>query len=313
MGVTRARPILDTTDGQTGVGPPRTRPRSLSAALAAVLITFAAAGLLLLRGPTDRADVIAARSDADRQVLSAQKGGLRITLSAPREVGAGELFQVNISAEDDSGVIREQNVRFGDERPEHYGTDLVCGPAPATPEPPSRKEKSLGHAYRAAGVYRLSGSASSGDRCTMDPEFRGERNFEYVKVEGDIRVVGATTRTNGPQPPEAFIGHEYYINGDPTTLVVDAGGTDPDGFVHRFELDWGDGSEAYVGTRPLTDCEHDPTRWPDGWYTKTPKHRYAHDGRYTLHIIVTSVGCDGRDEQTDTTTYDVTYPPKQGS
>jgi hypothetical protein len=276
------------------------------ALFAMVILASAVLSLELRAGPHTLGLLAGTSEPSVMREWSDSSGGLRVTLTTPESVRAGQLFDVRVEATDTDGRIRHVAARFEPERP--YGTDLVCTGIAGQPQPtsegPDEESRSFFHAYRTSGRYEVRASAGSGGCDTK---------IESVAVSGEIEVLPATVPTNGPMQPKAEITHEYYIDGDPTMLVTDIGGTDPDGYVTRVELDWGDGSDSHVNDASLDRCEEKEGDWPDTYLGDQPKHRYPENGTYRLTLTVTSVGCDGGAEQTDVRTETFSYPPTQGT
>jgi hypothetical protein len=89
---------------------------------------------------------------------------------------------------------------------------------------------------------------------------------------------------------------------------VSARGRDDDGYVSRITVDWGDGSPVTNFDYPLSSCKDPGSTWPQSSQAADANHGYASNGKYTVHVIVTSVGCDGKDAQTATADAAVNYP-----
>lgn len=90
---------------------------------------------------------------------------------------------------------------------------------------------------------------------------------------------------------------------DPKRVYVAARGSDADSYVSRMTIDWGDGSPAMSFDYPLSSCHDMPSN-----QAADTNHGYAAPGRYTVRLIVTSVGCDGTGAQTATAETIVTSP-----
>ncbi len=265
-----------------------------------VVVTLAACG-------SERVRLDTAPSTTSTAVLVA---GLHVEIEAPETARAGELVDIRASVRDDEGKLESVEARFGDDGPATAGGyDLVCSQSaddPSPREPATNERREFAHAYRSAGTYDISVSARSGGCFTKS---------ETVTATATIRILGSTSRTNGPLQPEPSFTHEYYVDGDRSRLVTDITGWDHDGFVYRLVLEWGDESNPYVLVRPLTDCKDAPDRWPaEDWLQRSPSHRYARDGEYTLTLRAFSSGCDGGSKQeSPQTTIVVVNPPVQGS
>jgi Family of unknown function (DUF6174) len=233
--------------------------------------------------------------------------GLRIMLSTPEAVVGGQVFNVIYEVADDEGEIRGIEVDWGDGKT--WGgmpMDLVCTGVVGKRdpvEPAARENKKLRHAYRREGVYKVRVSAYTGG-C--------HAHWDRTGVALEVEVIGEGEELNGPMPPKAKIGHAYYTNGDPSILVSDIGGYDEDGFVQRIEIDWGDGSTQIL-EQDWERCDAVQANYPGGWFSQPTEHEYEDPGDYLVRIEVTSVGCDGKTEQTDSAQRTLRSPPKQGS
>lgn len=272
-------------------------------AFAALVVTAIVTTTIWLREPdtATRPDAIWTSSPSERRW-----DGLRVTMRAPSEVRAGDLFTVRVHVVDNEGAQDRFTMDFGDRELPQFGTDLVCSGVAGQermPEGPTNRRIVERHAYRAGGTYTIRAAAGTGG-CSA--------RIENAIAIGKIRVIPADVPSNGPQPAIATIGHEDFVN-DRSVLVTDIVGRDRDGFVNRIELDWGDGSDRLVKTQSLRRCNASAERWPDETLHDDPRHRYANEGTYVLRLRVTSVGCDGRSEQIDRASFKVRYPPEQGS
>ena len=273
------------------------------------------AGLLLGVGCEAKDDVARGHSDQEpfidvpvieQTVREEGKKGLVVEVTAPESIPGGQTFDVSVDAHDNAGEIRGVEIDFGDNQT--WGGlpfDLVCGAeAGTTPtEGPDQQRPRVEHSYRKAGTYDITVSAYSGG-CFV--------HYDRASVRTSVKVVSDATQSNGPRPPRAKIGHAYYVNDDPSVLVSDIGGYDDDGYVTEVVVDWGDGTDTEVLTRPLSKCSTDGG-WPNGWFFDSLKHAYAEEGDYEVSVEVTSVGCDGMNEQADAVTRVLEFPPEQGS
>lgn len=242
-----------------------------------------------------------------RTVTAEGEHGLELSLSAPEAVVGGQTFEISYEIADDEGDIRGVEIDWGDGKT--WGGlpfDLACSATAGEPNPEegaAAESDKMSHAYRAEGVYEVRLRAYTGGCFT---------HSDRKSVSAEIKVVDGGAASNGPLMPRAKIGHAYYTDGDPTILVSDIGGYDEDGFVHRVDIDWGDGSTDTLD-RPLAECETVPGGWPGGWFSEPAEHVYEEEGNYLVKVEVLSVGCDGSARQTDSTQRYLEFPPQQGS
>jgi hypothetical protein len=140
-------------------------------------------------------------------------------------------------------------------------------------------------------------ASSGGDSCAPSaPAAESAARNLSAQVSADDTVT-----SNGPADPEFLRATALR---DPRTRHLDVSGdsADSDGFVRRVEVDWGDGSAHGVLTRRLSDCsDHAGKAYPnDQEWAVHPffSHDYKKAGTFAVVVTVTSVGCDGADEQT---------------
>lgn len=142
----------------------------------------------------------------------------------------------------------------------------------------------------------------------------GDHNL-YPSMYGWLDVAaGAGPTSQGPALPTVEALEQRAPN-EPAgtgTLKAWAKGRDADGYIHRFLIDWGDGSPVEEAPNVAYGfdggCEAGPSGWPvrpEAWtnYQQPPTHTYAAPGDYTVTITAVSAGCAGRDEQRATATF----------
>ncbi|MDQ1687338.1 MAG: hypothetical protein QOK42_313 [Frankiaceae bacterium] len=169
-------------------------------------------------------------------------------------------------------------------------------PAPYSPHP-SDTTVAIHHAWRTPGPYTVKVQASSsGPRCRPD-----SAAFEDASRSFSVQVgPDATLTSNGPAAP-GFLKATAARDRAHRHLDVSGDSADSDGFVNRVEVDWGDGSTHGVFTRPLSDCsDHSGATYPNdqSWAVHPVfSHTYKKAGTYVVKVTVSSVGCDGADQQ----------------
>jgi hypothetical protein len=147
-------------------------------------------------------------------------------------------------------------------------------------------------------------------------------------LSGWLQVADGQSATQGPAPPALTVGgyrsvdhpddHHYF------PLFMSA--RDPDGWIERFAVDWGDGSAVASYVYDPFPCKATaPDGWPqsnvvslpsdtlhplvaiDGQPVPSTEHQYVAAGLYTVTVTVTSTACDGSQPQEGraTTTWSV--------
>ena len=255
---------------------------------------------------------------------SGSQGGLRVEVTvAPSRPKAGDLVVFTVHAIDDDGEADPPHPDYGDgSYDDQYGSlrcdVIVMGPdgkpVPTTSPPPAGSEytKKIEHGYRAAGDYAVVVTVTSMRGCDTS-------TTEKVEVRGTLTVAAGTRRENGPEAPQAEGGRcDQYCGGAPAQPVdgeveVWASGSDPDGIVSRYRFQWGDGTPSEEVDQPRDNCVDDGRAWPrwgqdGGPQSPSRHHRYAQPGRYTVTVTATSTGCQGRDPQHATKTFEIVWP-----
>lgn len=190
----------------------------------------------------------------------------------------------------------QHSVLFGDGFDAKDALDTVSGSA----------SSEFNHIYNRSGRVEFLVQAIVG-RC-------GENNlYPSLYAWIDIAAGTAPASSQGPQPPtvEAL---EARGPGEPagtSLLKVWAKGNDADGYIHRFVIDWGDGSPTSAAPNAAYNwagagCKPTPSGWPgqhEAWLGQPyPEHRYASPGTYNVTVTAVSGGCAGGDEQNATAT-----------
>jgi len=223
-------------------------------------------------------------------------------------------FKLHIT--DGRGAWSKILIDYGDGSPGWgQGRSPLCvGPTPGQPAPPeaaahgSDDTFDFQHAYRRPGAFTAKAHVETTNYCSPDPA------TEVRDVTVTVNVLPGPEPSNGPSQPSGFLDQTSGSGKDPAFAYTYYTAGDDDGYVSRVSLDWGDGTAPDVIDYPLTDC-HDPgTYWPRSLTrSHDGSHQYAGPGTYTARLTVTSVGCDGKDQQTSTTEARVTYPSPPSS
>jgi hypothetical protein len=107
--------------------------------------------------------------------------------------------------------------------------------------------------------------------------------------------------STAPQP-SATLAEVSPPSRDPRRAYVAARGQDPDAYVSRMSIDWGDGTPVANFDYPLSSCQVGVLQ------AANADHAYAAAGTYTVRLIVTSVRCDGSAGRIATAETPVAYP-----
>ena len=133
----------------------------------------------------------------------------------------------------------------------------------------------------------------------------------------EFYMSGPAAPGNGPEPPHGPVGFTYSPD-TPLSIGQNLQGTDDDGIVDHFTIDWGDGSDVESVSAELQ--QGTPPCDPDSEYIATfgsgqSQHTYSAAGTYVLTLSIFSVDCSGGTEQQATVTETVTVPapPQQSS
>ena len=203
---------------------------------------------------------------------------------------AGTPVDLKVKAYDGAGRVLRVHVDFGD------GKSMVLEPTDACSKYGAELRQYFTHTYAKAGSYPARARVTTGS-CGAATETK------LRSVEVTIKTA-AEKATNGPSAPT--VAAQKSVAAAVMSLTVN--GSDADGFVKKFWIDWGDGSpETYLGPRSLDSCQvadgtthPKPTSWQ-----QSSDHEYAAPGTYTVKVVVMSTSCEGTEGQTATTTLTV--------
>lgn len=264
-------------------------------------LVFAFAGALsllggvVLAGPGTDGPVRTMNGLLPMATWTASKAGLAVTVDVkPVELKTAEILALRITASDSDGGELGIRVRW-EASPGATVTGTVdCYADARRPSRPSVRTTTETYAYRHPGLARI----AVGVDTTYCPGWGLEP--KSVTVEGEVNVRPGPVLTNGPLPLELdaeFLEEESTA----TRTAIAVWGDDRDGFVHRIDIDWGDGSAPHVLATPLAEC-HDPRdSWPASMLLDD--NIVWHDypvGEFTARVTARSSGCKGLDEEVKT-------------
>lgn len=205
-------------------------------------------------------------------------GGLAVELYPYDTAKAGAEMSWKVKAYDTSGKVTSITVHFGDGSSKTYAPGTGCGEAVKQLAP---------HTYATAGTYTAKATVTTGG-CGAATETK--------TVTASVKVLAAGAG-NGPSAPTVTA---QQVEAAIAKLALH--GADADGWVKKFYVAWGDGTESYVGPKSWDGCqEGKPSSW-DQYAT----HEYAAPGTYTVTVTVLSTDCSGNDGQTGSVTLTVT-------
>lgn len=205
-------------------------------------------------------------------------GALSVELYPYTEAKAGAEMQWKVKAYDPDGRLLKVVLYFGDGSSTSSGAEGPCGEGVAV-------KKFFPHTYAKAGTFSAKAVVTTGE-CGAATETK--------TAYASVKVYAAGTG-NGPAAPTVTVEQ---VEG----ALLALHGTDADGWVKKFYVDWGDGSESYAGPRPFDGCQDGK---PSSWDT-TASHDYAAPGTYTVTVTVLSTNCDAGQGQTKSVTLSIT-------
>ena len=208
-------------------------------------------------------------------------GGLSVELWPYTDAYAGKSMDWKVKAYDPAGRLLRIDLLFGDGTKSVYAPEMPCGEGTAV-------KKFFSHVYAKAGTYTAKATVTTGG-CGAATETKVVSNYVKVLAEGT---------GNGPAQPTVSATDQVQA----AIATLNLHGADADGWVKKFYIDWGDGTESYAGPRPFDGCQDGK---PSSWDT-TATHEYAGPGTYTVTVTVLSTNCDAGQGQTKAVTLTVT-------
>ncbi|HEX2039244.1 MAG TPA: hypothetical protein VHF47_05865 [Acidimicrobiales bacterium] len=276
----------------------------------------------------DPSAVVTTTSIPPGELLTAESGTLRLEVRLePVSLVTAQLLRVHVKATDRPRSVivggHDYGDGFGGARPAI--PILECKPTlPTTtaPEPDTVRTWTFEYSYRQPGRYLLKvevASTSCRDVDADDPHYADADGDGYIDEDGDtggrravvktaLNVVQGQLLANGPLQPAVALDR-VPSHDDPSTVLLNIGAKDLDGWMQKVVLDWGDGSAPFVEERGMEQCIDPLKRWPGpGEIVELASHKYPTSTSYTATLTATSVGCDGSGAQTVTTTIRVDAP-----
>jgi hypothetical protein len=179
------------------------------------------------------------------------------------------------------------------------------------PSTSGTRAQDITHVYNRAGRWEFNVQTYDGG-C-------GTPNMAYGSLFGWLDVSTGTMAPTAQGPSQPVINQvgEYRSPSDTDyqrgIVKVWAKAEDEDGFISSFTIDYGDGSPAERFPGDQMGCQQTTSGWPAhslAWTPTNPPptHQYAAPGGWTIHVTVTSTGCDGRDPQTVSGSFTWSWP-----
>lgn len=235
-----------------------------------------------------------------RTVWEATHNGIALKISidtATISMGQSVTFSIDATSSDKPccGI----GLLFGDGSQSNVGQQ-TC---PNGPTGPGTRHTTFKHTYNKAKQWTFYLNAWTGN-CDVQGDVGG--------LKGVINVEPGQSSPQGPSLPtvtvDQTIYRETYV---PGTFQVYAHGVDEDGYITRFEVDWGDGSPIETAPGDPAGCRPNLAGWPaksDAWMPSNPprQHTYYAGGNgktFTITVTAVSVGCDGQGEQRGSGTF----------
>ena len=206
--------------------------------------------------------------------------GLKVEFWPYTDAVAGESMEWKVKAYDTAGRLLRIEVAFGDGSSKVYEPGSACGEGVSV-------KQFFPHTYAKAGTYGAKATVTTGG-CGAPTETRS--------ATASVKVL-ASGSGNGPKAPTVTAEQ---VEAALAKLALH--GADADGWVKKFWVDWGDGTESVVGPRPFDGCQDGK---PSAWDT-TATHEYAEPGTYTVKVTVMSTNCDAGQGQTTTISLTIT-------
>lgn len=225
--------------------------------------------------------------------LQGSLGGLRATVRVePLDLESGEIVTLHITAADEDGGELAFGVDWGDGLGGFPGPSILeCFGGHDTELPPSEESRDVKHSYRRAGRYPIGVVVTAG---YCDPE-----DGKTLLIDGVITVGSGPLLSNGPLPLVVFAGPADEQSPSGFTLGITA--EDPDGWIHRIQVDWGDGSSTQNLDYSTSACVDDLSAFPGpARQIEELTHRYPDAGSYQVKVTAHSAGCKGADLQSVT-------------
>ena len=208
-------------------------------------------------------------------------GGLAVEMYPYDTAKAGAPMNWKVKAYDPSGRLLSIVVHFGDGSSTSYSPESACGEGTSV-------KQLFPHTYAKAGTYSAKAVVTTGG-CGAATESK--------TAYGSVKVLSADYVGNGPSAPTVTA---QQVQDAIAKLALH--GADADGWVKKFYVDWGDGSQSYAGPRPFDGCQDGK---PSSWDTYAT-HEYATPGTYTVQVTVLSTNCAADQGQTTTISLSVT-------
>ena len=244
---------------------------------------------------------------AGRQSWTTTANGLTISASISNpSPAAGTSVVFTLSASGPAGCC-QLSAAFGNGQ--QFPADPFAKPALTYCSATSTSEQAT-TVYARPGAFEFGVQALRPGGCGS-PAGLGASLTGIIQIT-QIYPRGAPAAAQGPTLPTFMSAGPYGSPTDPVVpglLKVAAIARDPDGWVHLFRVDWGDGTPATsVNAAGSLGCVVTPNGWPGatiGFMPTNPpaSHQYATAGTYQVQVTAISSGCAGADQQSASTTF----------
>jgi hypothetical protein len=292
----------------TTAAPTTAAPRASTSATARPSVTTTSAAPTASRDPERAEDdgsgygaspgAVTFPYDATRRAWSLTRNGttLNVTIADPTPK-AGDPVEVAVQATRSDRDCCLLDVLYGDGLRDGINSSGDCRSPAAT----SRMAND--HTWNAPGRQLLQINAQRGP-CAFGA---GE-----VTLRLWVDVQPGHSSSNGPRLPKVELDITAYPKpSDPGRLTFYGMATDDDGHLVRWVLDHGDGTSQTLipNMGPCQQAKGGTSASSTAFFPNDPppSHRFAKPGTYTITLRAYSTGCDGRNQQVGSDTYEFTW------